>query len=267
MTLRAVSALGNHKAMDFSPGQVGVTPKGFGLAFCGTGHSHHTWNLQVPEDLGIFSGLRSTWCPWRGCGCSEPAVPEHQGAVLERCPAPVAAPSRLHGHRTQLLVAPPGWREGWAVPVLPNLTRALVGSRPSLREWSWPEQGKAPGAESCRCLFPAVLVDLAMARGWIPPEAEQSLWHCPWNHPEHPGQGCAYLRAAQTSVGEASGRAACSIKRAPVGGRRCQHSQAPARTARGSGKDGGYFPQCLMAELLQHEEWGLSFRAPPLTQV
>lgn len=47
--------------------------------------------------------------------------------------------------------------------------------------------GKSAGAESSCSSFPAVLVGMAMARGWVSPEAEQNLQHCPWNHLEHSG--------------------------------------------------------------------------------
>lgn len=54
VTLKAVAALGSLKAMDFSPGQAGVTPKGFGLAPCGTGHSTTPGTCRYLRIWGMF---------------------------------------------------------------------------------------------------------------------------------------------------------------------------------------------------------------------
>lgn len=147
--------------MDFSPGQVGVTPKGFGLAPCGTGHSTTAGICRYLRIWGIFfwiathlvrlPGLRALRA---GCSRTPGRCP---GARPRSCSCPFPTPwppDTAPGCTT--------WTERGMGCAGPATRTGLVPTR-AVPSWEWrpPEQGKAPGlgaaapcSQLCSWLWP-----------------------------------------------------------------------------------------------------------------
>lgn len=214
----------------FQLGQVGVTPEGFGPAPCGTGHSTTSGIFNYLRIWGVFwiaTHLVSVLGLRAGCSRTPGRCP---GALPgpRSCPSPTPRPPDTAPGGTTCM------ERGMGCASPAHLSRAQVGSRPSLREWRFPEQGKAPGLRA------AVPVGLGLDRSGgrakplaLPMESSRT------------GKGDRTVPTSGQSRRRRRQRQ--PEPRVPSeellwGSRSCQHSQAPARTAQGSGqKDGGCF--------------------------
>lgn len=192
--------------------------------------------------------MQPTWCAWRGCGCSE---------LLFRAPGrcPGALPSLTPRPQDTAPGAPPGWREGWAVPGLAgaNPSRAPVASCPPVLEWSSPGQGKAPGLRE-PLLVPSCARGSGHGQGLDHSGGKAKPLPLPMESSRTLRVDRAVLTSGHIPLGELL-RGSRSVSTAPEQPRAQEKRMVETPQ------------QCLKAELLQHERWGPSFRAPPLTQV
>lgn len=189
----------------FQLGQVGVTPEGFGPAPCGTGHSTTSGIFNYLRIWGVFwiaTHLVSVLGLRAGCSRTPGRCP---GALPgpRSCPSPTPRPPDTAPGGTTCM------ERGMGCASPAHLSRAQVGSRPSLREWRFPEQGKAPGLRAAAAC--------GSGAGSLRRQSKASGTAHGIIQDGKGGQGRAYLRAEQTSEEAAPARAACSIRRAPVG--------------------------------------------------